>query len=81
MWSPKKDGSPKGGLLTVRSWRSQFRITRGESLPFDLVDKHISGKWKRLEMEQVTTGSTFFIELQGKVRPSRCFGTKAKIGH
>lgn len=50
-------------------------------MPFDLVDKHISGKWKRLEMEQVTTGSTFFIELQGKVRPYRCVGTKAKIGH
>ena len=72
----------QGGLLTVRrSWRSQFRIIRGESLPFYLVDEHISGKWKRLEREQVTAGSTFFGDLQKKGRSSTCVRTKAKIGH
>lgn len=63
-----------------RSWRSQFRIIGGESLPFYLVDEHTSGKWKRLEREQVTAGSTFFGDLQKKGRPSTCVRTKAKIG-
>lgn len=54
MW-PKRERGSQGGLLTVgKSWRNQFRITRGESMPFYLVNNYFSGKWERLEREQVT---------------------------
>ena len=56
--SPKKEGGSQGGFPTVgRSWRSQFRITGGESTRLYLVNDYFSSKWKKLEREQVTVCS------------------------
>lgn len=76
--SSKKGGGSQGGLLTVgRSWRSQFRTARGESTLLYLVNEYFSGKWERLEREQVTAGC-ICEEVWENKGPSRCVTTKAR---